>query len=543
MNMLRLWSSGAYVPDFMYDMADEMGLMLWSEFQFSVSLYPTSPTFLENVRQEAVYQTRRVNHHPSLAVWAGGNEMEKGQLPAIRKNFPDQYERYLNEYIELFLNTLLPAVYGNSRSIGYMPCSTNNGYLYLDHSLPIPFVNRFYNLTEGKLYGDSDYYDYDAANAFDIDTYVVNRFANEFGFPSMPTIESWREAGLPEDQLRFNSTMVVLRSRHYPPGNLDTDRMDPPLRGQHEMTKGVELWYPIPNKADPIANFSAWCHTTQVFQADFYRAKIQYYRAGSGMPQRQLGALYWQLNDIWSAPTWSGREKSGRWKAMFYAAKDAFQPVILAPVFNVTSGLLDLYAVSELWSDVTGEVSWQWIGYDGEPVVPSNRWPELKPSGGAVGAGRTNFTVGAVNSTVLMTLNMTELTAEGGPLPSDNAILVADLQATGTQPNTDATKTYTHSTYFTAGPLSSAKLVDPGLTLEREDGAFTVTATEGVSAFTWLATDPELDSGVIVVFEDNGFLLRKGESKTVGYRVVGAGSEGWEERVRVSSIWDNTQPY
>jgi beta-mannosidase len=30
--MLRVWSSGAYLPDWIYDMADEMGILLWSEF-------------------------------------------------------------------------------------------------------------------------------------------------------------------------------------------------------------------------------------------------------------------------------------------------------------------------------------------------------------------------------------------------------------------------------------------------------------------------------------------------------------------------------
>lgn len=529
MNMLRVWSSGAYVPDFMYDLADEMGVMLWCEFQFSVSLYPVAPSFLENVRQEAVYQVRRANSHPSLALWAGGNEQEKGQLPALRKNHPDVYERYLSEYLELFLNTLLPAVYGNSRSISYMPCSTNNGYLELDHSLPIPFVDRLYNTTEGFLYGDSDYYDYDAAHAFDINTFIVNRFANEFGFPSMPTLESWREV-LPEDQLSFNSTMVVLRNRHYPPEDLSTDKMGPSLRGMAEITKGVELWYPVPAKTDAVANFSAWCHTSQVFQADFYRTKIQYYRAGSGEPQRQLGALYWQLNDIWQALTWSGREYSGRWKAMFYAAKDIFQPVIVAPVFNVTTGVLTVYAVSDLWSDVQGEASWEWIGYDGEPVpVASNT------------SGSHKFTVGAVNSTVLTRINVTELTGEGGLLRADNALLVANLTATGTPPNTDATKTYSHANFFTAAPLREAKLVDPGLRIEHDDSddAFVVTAWDGVSAFTWVAPDPS-DAGVIVVFDDNGFLLRKGESRRIGYRIVSGESEGWEGRVLVSSIWNNT---
>ena len=524
-NMLRVWSSGAYSPDAMYDLADEMGILLWCEFEFSVALYPVAPAFLESVRQEAVYQVRRTNHHPSMALWAGGNEMEKDELPAVKNDAPDEYERYLSEYLALFLDILLPAVYGNSRSISYMPCSTNNGYLELNFSLPIPFVDRLYNTTPGYLYGDSDFYDYNAAQAFDINQYVVGRFANEFGFHSMPSLETWREA-VPENQLYFNSTMTVLRNHHYPPGGYSTDDFSDPLRGMGEMTLGVELWYPQPAKNDPVGNFSAWCHATQVFQADFYHTKIQYYRAGSGMRQRQLGSLYWQLNDIWQAPTWSSREYDGRWKVNMYATKDIFQPVIIAPVFNDTTGVLDLYAVSDLWEDVSGEASWEWIGYDGKPVGSSN-----------ASVSGHKFTVGPVNSTVLASLNITELTGSGG-LPADNAVLIADITATGTPPNIAATKTYSHSNYFTATPLSKAELVDPGLTLRHERSAFTVTADKGVSAFTWIALDPK-DAGAIVIFDDNGFWLRKGQSKTVGYRVSGA-SPGWESRVTVESIWNNT---
>ena len=528
-NMLRVWSSGAYSPDFMYDLADEMGLLLWCEFEFSVSLYPVAPAFLENVRQEAIYQVRRANHHPSLALWAGGNEMEKDELPAVKSAAPSEYERYLNEYLTLFLDILLPAVYGNSHSISYVPCSTNNGYLELNFSLPIPFVDRLYNTTPGYLYGDSDHYNYDASQAFDVNSYLVGRFANEFGFHSMPSLETWREA-VPEDELYFNSTMTLLRNHHYPAGGLSTDNLENPLRGMGELTLGVELWYPQPHKTDSIANFSAWCHTTQIFQADFYKTKIQYYRTSAGLPQRQLGALYWQLNDIWQAPTWSGLEYDGRWKMMFYATKDIFQPVIVAPVYNVTSDILTLYAVSDLWSDVTGEASWEWMTYDGEPIDVSTT---------AV-ASSTKFTVGAVNATVLASINITELKSQGN-FPGNNAVLVANLTATGTSPNIAATKTYSHSNFFTATPLSKATLVDPGLKISHSGNAFTVTAESAVSVFTWIAPDHR-DSKVIVIFDDNGFLLRKGESRTLGYRILSGTSPGWESRITISSIWNNTQP-
>lgn len=71
-NMLRVWASGAYTPDFIYDMADEKGILMWSEFEFGDALYPVNPEFIESVVEEATYNVRRVNHHPSLALWAGG---------------------------------------------------------------------------------------------------------------------------------------------------------------------------------------------------------------------------------------------------------------------------------------------------------------------------------------------------------------------------------------------------------------------------------------------------------------------------------------
>lgn len=40
MNMLRLWSSSVYMPDFLYDLADEYGLLLWSELREHLLLVP-----------------------------------------------------------------------------------------------------------------------------------------------------------------------------------------------------------------------------------------------------------------------------------------------------------------------------------------------------------------------------------------------------------------------------------------------------------------------------------------------------------------------
>ena len=48
-------------------MATEMGILLWSEFQFGDALYPVDKEFLQNVKEEAHYQVRRINHHRKVS--------------------------------------------------------------------------------------------------------------------------------------------------------------------------------------------------------------------------------------------------------------------------------------------------------------------------------------------------------------------------------------------------------------------------------------------------------------------------------------------
>lgn len=314
-NMLRVWSSGAYSPDFMYDLADEMGILLWSEFEFGDALYPVDQAFLDNVKEEVTYQVRRINHHPSLALWAGGNELENLELVLVYEAAPEQLPRYMAEYEKLFIDTIGTILLQNSRSISYTPSSTTTGWLSLNLSSSHPMIERYANATPGAVYGDTDHYNYDSAQAFNLSSYPIGRFSNEFGYHSMPSLQTWQQAVDPVD-LYFNSSTIQLRNHHYPAGGLFTDNFANSSKGMGEMTIAVQRWYPVPEKTDSIANFSAWCHATQIFQADYYKSQIEFYRRGSGMPERQLGSLYWQLEDIWQAPTWAGIEYDGRWKVL-----------------------------------------------------------------------------------------------------------------------------------------------------------------------------------------------------------------------------------
>ena len=252
-NMLRVWASGAYLDDWIYDIADEMGILLWSEFAFSDAEYPNTTEYLQNYEAEAYYNVRRVNHHPSLALWVGGNELEQIILAYFFS--PTNPSVTQLEYEQIFLELLIKCVYANTRSISYMPSSTYHGYLSLDFNRTMPQIPRWDNTSgPNAIYANSDYYNYDASVAFDLDTYPIGRFADEFGFHSMPFLQSWQSEAPPSDWY-LESPTVVHHNRHYPFGVTGSDEQLS-LAGIEEMVTAVNLWYPTPKISDPIANFT-----------------------------------------------------------------------------------------------------------------------------------------------------------------------------------------------------------------------------------------------------------------------------------------------
>lgn len=522
-NMLRVWASGAYLPDFIYDIADEVGVLLWSEFEFSDALYPVDQAFLDNVAAEVTYNIRRVNHHPSLALWAGGNELESLELLLVDETDPEEYPRYVGEYEKLFISLIFPLVYDNSHSISYTPTSTGNGYTKIDFSLPVPMVERYENVTPGEYYGDSDYYNYISAEAFDMSHYPVDRFANEFGFHSMPSLQTWQQA-VPDEDLQFNSSVILHRNHHYPPGGLSTNTTLS-AKGMGEMTIAVEQYYPVPSKSDPIENFSAWCLATQRFQADMYKSEIQFYRRGSGHPERQLGSLYWQLEDIWQAPTWAGIEYDGRWKVLHYVAKNIYEHVIVAPYWNPTTGQFNVTVTSDLWESVSGTVNMTWYDLSGKPLENNAGIPSS-----------VAFEVGALNITDVLTTNIIDLS-----IPDiKDAVLILSLSATGRLPNGNTLTKFSHENFFTPVFMNEAKLVDPGLELSYDNstGKFTIEATKGVSLYTWL----DYPSGIVGHFDENSFILVPGQPKEVGIAVQqGSWSDAVIKNVTVQSIWDQAE--
>jgi beta-mannosidase len=74
MNMIRVWGGGVYESDYFYELCDRYGLLVWQDFMFACAMYPGNKHFLNNVKQEAIDNIKRLRNHTSLALWCGNNE-------------------------------------------------------------------------------------------------------------------------------------------------------------------------------------------------------------------------------------------------------------------------------------------------------------------------------------------------------------------------------------------------------------------------------------------------------------------------------------
>ncbi|OZJ03656.1 hypothetical protein BZG36_03551 [Bifiguratus adelaidae] len=504
-NMIRVWGGGQYEADELYGLADELGIFLWTETVFSDSVYPVNyKYFTDTVFEEVKYNARRLNRHPCLALWASNNEVE-GIIEAVNTTVSNG-TAYLGAYNESFINQLQPFFKGLTRSISYSSSSTTAGYISLD-----PWIGRYNNKTMGSLYGDVELYNYDATQSFNITTYPIGRFANEFGFHSMPSYESWTEALTSPEDYSFNSTVVMSHDHHPPAGNLSFPNPNAP-QGQAQMTVAIDTWYPAINATDNSTLFRLQCWATQLFQGQYMQNEVEFYRRGAGRPENNLGALMWQLNDQWVGATWAAIEYNLRWKVTQYHLKRTYQPVIISPEWSVVNNAFALYTTSSVLNNsVSGAAQWTWYDWNGNAIESSTK----------------NFTTQSLNNTLLY-----NTTGTGEPKENATTDVWLYMNLTVTDPSG---MQYTHENYYIPGfDLKNASLVDPGLNVTSQgNNTFKVSASTGVAAFAWI----NHPLGVNGYFSDSSFFVIPGQDRTVTFTTYDGNL--WDgSNVTVWSVWN-----
>ena len=82
---------------------------------------------------------------------------------------------------------------------------------------------------------------------------------------------------------------------------------------------------------------------------------------------RVSGTLYWQLNDCWPVASWSSIDYFGRWKALHYAARRFYAPVLLS--VEDEGSWMSMHVTSDLTAPWEGTVRWTLEMLDGTVLV------------------------------------------------------------------------------------------------------------------------------------------------------------------------------
>ena len=288
-NAIRIWGGGYYPDNFFFDLCDEMGLVVFFDLCFACSLYLPDEKMMENIKVEVRQNLMRLRHHPSIALICGNNEVE---------SCSGESEQRVRDVcipidIELFEGVIPEIVDQVCPEIPYISTSPITCGHFIDPN--------------NENYGDSHYWAvWHGGLPFTEYRNHFFRYLSEFGFQSFPCEKSVNEFTLPEDRNIF-SRVMELHQRN--------------VGANAKIISYLSQTYLYPSE------FGTLLYASQLLQAEAMKYGVEHLRRNRG---RCMGALYWQLNDIWPVASWSSIDYYGRLKALHYYAKRFYSPVIIS---------------------------------------------------------------------------------------------------------------------------------------------------------------------------------------------------------------------
>ena len=326
MNMLRVWGGGIYENDYFYELCDEMGIMVWQDFMFACSMYPGDEKFLENVKQEATYNIKRIRNHPSIVLWCGNNEIEAAWFDW---GWKDYLPKELWKDNEKLFYKILPDL-----------CSS------LDPSRPYWPGSPSSNLEDrpnSQKVGDMHYWGvWHAAQPFEKFKEQFPRFMSEYGFQSFPELKTINSFTIPEDH-DINSAVITIHQKHN--------------RGNKLILEYMLRRYPEPK------DFSSFLYVSQIVQAEGIKIGTEHLRR---IRPQCMGTLYWQINDCWPVASWSSIDYFGYWKALHYYARRFYNDILISP--SIENGIINFYVVSDRVNNTEAKLSIYLFEFNGNSL-------------------------------------------------------------------------------------------------------------------------------------------------------------------------------
>ncbi len=477
-NAIRVWGGGYYPDDAFYDICDELGLLVWQDLMYACAFYDLTPDFERSIRVETHQNVARLRHHASLALICGNNEMEMfmaGANSALINHrtweFVPTYPHHITDYVKMF-EYILPAIVKETAPQTYWwPASPSSG--------------GNFDAPNDENRGDNHYWDvWHGEKPFTEYRKFFFRYASEFGFQSFPRLKSVEQFTLPDDRNIFSRVM---------------ERHQRNQAANGKILSYLSQTFRYPNSFDDLL------YASQLMQAEAIRYGVEHWRRNRG---RCMGAIIWQLNDIWPVASWASIDYYGRWKALHYAAKRFFAPVMISaeeegelsqnPKINEyhpapLEKSFRLNVCNETLRDVTGEVV----------------WALRTPDGAIVRQNQQTLTIPAMSAKWLDKVDCADASLTGHYVSF--AFVVDDVALS------EGTCIFCAPKHF--------EFVNPRLTVETRGDTLVVTS-HAYAKQVWLESE---DADLLL--DDNAFDMNPG-TKVV--RVV----KGTAEKVRVRSVWD-----
>ncbi|MFN2532451.1 MAG: glycoside hydrolase family 2 protein [Pyrinomonadaceae bacterium] len=323
MNMLRVWGGGIYESNDFYELCDEMGILIWQDFMFGCSLYPGDQAFLDNVRHEASDNVKRLRDHPSIVIWVGNNEMESGWFHwGWKEHLPASL---WDDYLKLFYGVLPEVCSTLDPSRPYWPSSPSS---------------KLEDDPESQKMGDLHYWQvWHAAMPFSEYEKQHPRFMSEYGFQSFPQLETVDTYTVAADH-DIQSPVMLAHQRH--------------PRGNQLVREYMLREYPEPK------DFESFLYVSQILQAEGIKIGAEHLRR---IKPRNMGSLFWQLDDCWPVASWSSIDYTGRWKALQFYARRFYKDILVSP--HQEKGMMDVFIVSDRLQQIPAQLNISVVDFDG----------------------------------------------------------------------------------------------------------------------------------------------------------------------------------
>ena len=266
-NMLRCWGGNVYEDHDFFDLCDQNGVMVWQDFALACAIYSQGDAFAEEIRTEAEAVVQKLRNHPSLALWAGNNEIDDAYTGwfgfSLDPNGDRLSRRVLPEVIRSFdpLRDYLPS------SPYHSPAMVQAGN---DGSLK----------PEDHLWGPRD--DYKSA----FYTTSPAHFVSETGYHGCPDRKSLEQMMEPGSVWPWQNNEQWLTHAVRPLPNMTCYNYRIPLMAKQTAV----LFATVPENIDDFILAS------QISQAEADKFFIEVSRSSKW---QRTGILWWNVRDCW----------------------------------------------------------------------------------------------------------------------------------------------------------------------------------------------------------------------------------------------------